>query len=165
MAQVQADSLPTFINLPVEIGFRAASGEFTYRLVKMNARNESFVLDSIPHFESIVVNRGPRVRALLKATTVSGVDLYAAADSGTVEFIVRPNPITQAAVFTVEVHQSGDCSGIQYELYDSAGRRLLLGRTDACSFPIPTTGFNSGVYVLRFKFRGLYYDVPVMIAR
>ena len=164
MAQIQADSMPTFINLPVEIGFRAESGEIAYRLVKMNDRNETFVLDSIPHFASIVVNRGPSLRALLKATTVSGVDLHTA-DSGAVEFIVKPNPIKNSSVLTVEMKESGDCSGIQYELYDSAGRRLLVGRTDACTFPIPTSGFNSGVYVLRFKFHGVYYDVPVMIAR
>jgi hypothetical protein len=166
LTQTQPDSFPTFTELPVEIGFRASNGQFTYRMVMMNGRSESVTLDSIPDYTTITVNRGPSVRTLLKSTLLlSGVELHGAAADSTVEFIVKPNPLSTTNTFTVELKGTPECSGIQYELYDSAGRRLLVGRTDACTFPIPTSGFNSGIYVLRFKFRGLFHDVPVMIAR
>ncbi len=173
LQQTQADSLPTFTELPVELGFRDAANNTVYRLVWMNARNATFTLDSIPTYTSVTVNKGPSVRALLRATvSTSGVDNRdinaidnAASDSTNVDFLVKPNPLSSTGAFSVEVRGTGDCTGILYEMFDSAGRRLLVGRTDNCQFPIPASGFNSGVYVLRFTFRGLRYDTPVMITR
>lgn len=166
LTQTQPDAQPTFTNLPIEFGFRAENGAYTYRMVRMNSRSEVVELDSIPDYTTYTVNRGPSVRVLMKSVNIpASVEANGNQDSGAVTFIVRPNPISKMSHFTVEAHGTTECGGIQYELFDSSGRRLLLGRTDSCEFPIPTSGFGSGVYVLRFKHHELFHDVPVMITR
>ncbi len=169
MTQTQPDSFGVYTNVPVEFGFLSkATKTFTYRMVRLNEKSQTAVLDSIPDYTTVSINRGPSLRALVQASLVtSGVNTTngAAADSGSVEFRVRPNPLSGTGAFTVSVQGTTECSGIQYELFDSAGHRLLVGRTDACQFPIPARAFASGVYVLRFKFHDLFHDVPVMIAR
>ncbi len=168
LSQTQADSLPTFTNLPLEFGFQTTGGQWAYRLVRMNGRTQRIVLDSVPEFTKMNLNSGPSVRVLLRSNiTVAGVEQHSGMlpDSNNIEFVVHPNPLSSTNAFTVEVHNAPNCDGIDYWLYDSAGRRLLVGHTDACEFPIPISGFNSGVYVIRFRFHELFYDVPVMIAR
>ena len=94
-----------------------------------------------------------------------GTDAGLLPDSNSVEFTVRPNPASNVAALTVQLKGQIDCDDIQYELYDTAGQRLLVGRSDICEFPVPIESFSSGTYVMRFRFHGIFYDVPVVIQR
>lgn len=147
--------------LPIPLLFEGAST--TSRVVLLDDASATFVLDSVPAFATLRVNRGDGVRSLLRVTGVSGV--AAAADSGTIEFFVKPNPSDGSAALTVQVRGVDECSGVRYELYESTGRRLGTGSSDRCEFTIPTDGISSGAYVLRFRFREVFYDVSVVLAR
>jgi hypothetical protein len=163
LQQMQPESYGTFTNLPVELGFRNSKGAFYYRMVKMTEPQQTFTLDSIPDYTLIRVNQGPTVRALLKVVSTSGVSAMAP-DSGDVKFTVRPNPAADVGAVTVEVKGASDCTNIQYELFDTSGRRILIGTNDACQFTIPIANFSSGAYVLRFNYRSTFYDIPVILA-
>lgn len=153
-----------FQQLPVEIGFVTAATP-VYRMVRMSQREQTVVFDAIPHFTTITVNRGPSVRALVKVLALAGVNASALPDSGDVAFLVRPNPVSGSGALSVQVTGTSDCSDIEYQLYDTQGRRQLIGHNSSCEFVIPTAGLASGAYVLRFRHNGTLYDVPVAIAR
>jgi len=165
--QIQADSLPTFVNLPVEIGFETIGGGMTYRTVRMNERLMTITMDSIPEFRSINVNRGPSVRALLRATAgLAGIDgSTMVTGSDGIGFFIRPNPASAGAPLSVEARGFTDCGRIGYELYDSSGRYLKAGVAGDCNFTIPSADLASGSYLLRFTTNGRLYDTQVMIAK
>ena len=134
------------------------------RVVMLDSARQTFVLDSVPSFTALRVNRGTIMRSLLRgAASVSGIG--AAPDSGAIEFFVKPNPTDGTSALTVQVRGVDDCTGLRYEFFDATGRRLGTGSTDRCELTIPTDGIASGAYVLRFRFRGIFYDVSVVVAR
>lgn len=161
LTQALNDTMIPYQNLPVELGFVSGTTT-TYRMLKLSAGQQTFVLDSIPHFTTVNVNQGPSVRALLKVSAVAGVAV-SPKDSSGVSITVRPNPAASSMPFTVEVNGTKDCSDMQYELFDTNGQRQLEGRNSSCTFTIPTAGIASGAYVLRFHHNGVLYDVPVAI--
>lgn len=165
LEQTQADSLPTFVNLPVEIGFRSDVGT-TYRVVRMDGRSTTVELDSIPDFATVTINRGPSLRALLRATsTISGVDDMAPGSGDIRGFFIRPNPATGNDMITVEARGLANCENINYQVYDSAGRYVTEGAASTCEFMLPATDLTSGSYLLRFNALGRVYDVPVVVAK
>jgi aminopeptidase N len=157
-----------FTDVPVEIGFNpAGAGVASYRMLRMSGETTEATFDSVADFSSISVNKGPSLRALLQIGSVSGVPIESTpSDTGDIHFIVRPNPTdgTHQAL-TVTMLGAPLCDNIEYELYDSSGRRLVNGRSDSCEFFIPIGSFASGAYVLRFRFNGTYYDTPVSITK
>jgi aminopeptidase N len=161
--QVQDPQYGIYTNLPVEIGFQTASTT-VYRLVNVTQATETFTLDTLPDFIGVTFNRGPTVRALLQVGSITRVEAMLQ-DSGQIRFKVRPNPASEVNALTVLVEGLSECNGIGYEMYDTSGRRLLVGTSDNCEFVIPITGFPSAAYILRFKHNGTYYDVPISIAR
>jgi aminopeptidase N len=134
------------------------------RVVMLDEASQTIVIDSVPAFQTLRVNRGATMRSLLRATRVSGI-AGMAADSGAIEFFVKPNPTDGTGALTVQVRGVDDCTGLRYEFYDATGRRLGMGASDRCELMIPTDGIASGAYVIRFRFRELFYDVPVVVAR
>lgn len=165
--QTQTNTGTIFTGLPVEIGFKGPAGT-TYRVVRMNGATEKVTLDSIPEFTSITINQGPSLRALMEGSVLSfsGVergDGFAAADG--VRVVVRPNMLKDDGAFSAEVRGSDNCTGIAYEIYDTSGRRVSTGHSDACQFTVPATQLGSGAHMIRFILREVPYDVPVMIAR
>jgi aminopeptidase N len=134
------------------------------RVVMLDSASQTFVLDSIPPYQSMRVNDDGPVRSLLRVAIQSGIEA-SAPDSGDVSFFVKPNPSDGTAALIVQVRGVSDCSGVHYELYDSSGRRLGTGSSDLCEFTIPTDGIASGAYVLRFRFREQFHDVSIVIAR
>ncbi|MBC8145908.1 MAG: hypothetical protein H7X80_10010 [bacterium] len=165
IAQTPAGDSRIYRNLPVELSFIGA-GDTTVRVVMLDAADQSFTLDSIRDYSTVGVNRGFTLRSLLRVDGVSGVEwLGPNADSGDVTFFVKPNPTDGSAALTVQVRGADDCVGVRYELYDSSGQRLGTGSSEMCEFTIPTEGIASGAYVLRFRFREIFHDVNVIIAR
>lgn len=162
LRQTQADSLPVFVNLPVEIGFRTASGEMVYKVVRMNARTMTDVLDGIPEFTAVTVNEGPSLRALMKATAgISSVPEGADDETG---FFVSPNPASGDG-FAVEAKGFPACDAIVYELYDAAGHRVASGTSDSCIFTVPAAGLPNGSYLLRCSLGRISHDIRVVVSR
>lgn len=163
--QVQPPEYGIYRSLPVEIGFRRPDGTVSHRLVRIDSEQQTVELDSLPEFTSITVNQGPTVRTLLQVASISGVEAGVAQSDSAMRFVVHPNPASGEAVLHVTARGIDDCSAISYEMYSAAGRRIVIGTADSCEFTIPILGFSSGAYILRFRHRGLYYDVPVSIAK
>ncbi len=166
LQQNQADSLPTFIGLPVEIGFRLKTGEMLYRMIRMSERSMT-VLDTIPDYMNVTINQGPSVRTLMKANAdVSGVDGGSSRDGAEdTGFFVHPNPSTNGESFAVEARGLSDCGNIAYEVYDSSGRHISAGLSGSCQFSIPATNLANGAYLLRFVVNSRPHDVRIVVSR
>ncbi len=160
--QVQPADYGVYTHLPVELGFRDPEGGITYRVVSLDDTSQTFTIDSLPAISGLTVNDGPTVRSLLQVRTITGVPLTTS-DSNDVRFTVHPNPASDTQVLHVRAENVDNCNGIGYEIYDTAGRRVVVGTAGSCEFTIPIQGFPSGAFIVRFKYAGTYYDVPVSI--
>jgi aminopeptidase N len=152
--------------LPVELYFTGLADTIvrSTAVVMLDDASQTFVIDSVPDFSTIKANQGFEVQPLLRVRTISGVE-QSALDSGDVVFFVKPNPTDGSGPLTVQVRNVDECQGVNYELYDSRGRRIGTGSSNLCEFVIPTDGISSGAYVLRFRFREVFHDVSIVIAR
>ena len=168
LTQVQKPEYGVFTNLPVELGFRGTDGNFSYRIVTMNSRSETFTIDSVPAFTSLTLNQGPSLRAPLVVGTTSGAQTdWGNGFSNSLGCSVMQNPTTTGKLTiiqtTTQTTQQG-CSGISYVLFDTTGRQASAGTTNDCQFSIDVRNAPAGPALLRLQRHGLVQDIPVMIA-
>lgn len=163
-AQTSQGDVALYRRLPIELSFINA-GRASLRVITLDSASQRFVVDSVPDYTTVGINRGATMVTLLRVNSVSGVESIAANADSAVSFAVRPNPSDGSQALSVKVNGVSDCANLRYELYDSSGQRLGTGSSEYCEFTIPTDGLSSGGYVLRFRFRNLFHDVSIVIAR
>ncbi|MCC7438839.1 MAG: hypothetical protein IT211_10140 [Armatimonadetes bacterium] len=167
LTQVQKPEYGVFTNLPVELGFRGVDGNFSYRIVTMNSRSETFTIDSVPAFASLTINQGPSLRAPLVVGKTSGAQTdLGNGFSNSIGCSVGPNPTATGKLTIIQTDTAPQgCGGISYLLFDTTGRRAVAGTSNDCQFSIDVSNAPTGPALLRLQRRGLVQDIPVMIAR
>ncbi len=73
VTQVQEEGFGKYINLPLELNFKNAAGQYFDTVLVMQNTQQEFWVEGIPNFSTLEVNRGAKVVALLRAYVYSDV--------------------------------------------------------------------------------------------
>lgn len=161
VAQVQDNDQETFMHVPFEVGFMLGDGSYHWELMTIDEKEQEFLLDSIPDFTLVEINRGPTVRALLEVKS-----LTSARESGGIfeSLTVYPNPSDD----TIFLEFNSHAGRTDVKLIDMKGsavymKRIYTGEGEN-TLAIKTDGIPSGSYILSVQNSAGTKSVSVKIA-
>lgn len=168
--QLQHDSVGLFTNVPVEITAELENGEKQEMLFKLDEKMQFFPFETSSKVKKISVNKGQRLRTLLEVRSVTTTSVNETiklfTDSTKVQITAKPNPArASAGAILVDINNLNDCTEIEYQLYDTSGKKLITGKSDRCNFSLDIKNLLSGGYILNIKTKQGLYDVPIVVAR
>lgn len=89
--QIQPAIYGTYTNLPIELGFRQKDRTYIYKILKLINSEQNFELDSIPEYDTVSVNKGPTLRALVQVDSfINSILDYSCYVSN--DIVISPNP-------------------------------------------------------------------------
>jgi aminopeptidase N len=89
--QIQNSIYGTYTNLPLELGFRQKDRTYIYKTLKLIDSEQNFELDSIPEYDTVTVNKGPTLRALVQVDSfINSILDYSSYVSN--DIVISPNP-------------------------------------------------------------------------
>lgn len=146
VSQYNPKSWGTFLDVPVELGFRMADGTYEYRLYNLGAdtvfASEIFGQD----FKSVNANKGPSVRALAKFRTVN----YTETEGESAPVSIKFAPIPASDRLTVSSTEPID----EITIVDIFGNVLLSeSNINELSHTVRLEGMAQGAYVATVRTR------------
>ncbi len=165
LTQIQPSSYGIYNNVPIEIGFKQKSnGEFFYKLITLSEIQQTFTLDSLPDYTTIIINEGPSVRTLLQVTRITNV-----AEQPTIgkqsQLKIMPNPFSNS----ITVAFSTNSPEATISIIAPDGKTVFTDRyeTEAGenTIAIPLPNLQNGTYFVRMESRNEKYSTPVILQR
>jgi hypothetical protein len=152
LKQTQDASWGTYINLPIEIGFKQPDKTFKYYIIRMTDKENVFVFDSLELFNQgpqnalVNVNNGPSLRTLLKMQTLT---VNVSDDNSSASFIeIYPNPCSNY----LSLNYKSNSQSINYMIYNSTGLEQLKGSLETINnignHRIDISNLASGMYYI-----------------
>ena len=114
--QVQPKDYGTFIDIPLEIGFRLPDNSMFYRTISIANTDTIIHIDSLPDYKSITLNQGPSLRSLLQIASVTGIESSPTFSSDSLH--IYPNPGQD--IITIE-HPFVKNEVLRISIYDIKG--------------------------------------------
>jgi aminopeptidase N len=125
ITQVQPGDYGVYTNLPVEITFNPVNGAAKSVIYNMTNKEQTFYSDSLPDFISVLVNKGPTVRTLIKLKNLT-TSLHEKEDTAE-EINFYPNPVTNIINLLIK----GISHNLNYSIVNLDGTELLKGTIEA----------------------------------
>lgn len=148
--QVQHDSLPTFVDFPIELAFLGEDGKYFHRLINISERNQIVTLYDIQPAYAITAYQPKTVRspALVKFITYTGNEVN---ETLMQKSQIFPNPTNQLAVLNITLAKDGRISVEMVDLLGNSSRivnevYLPEGKS---SLSLDLSAFEIGSYTLR----------------
>ena len=146
ITQSQDQNWGIYQKVPLEINFYGLDGTKASTIIKLNNKNETFNIDSLPDFQNPVMNQGHTLRSLMKINTLT---TYVNEIDKTGDLIsIHPNPADDLLVV-------GNKSGIvfdQYSITDVRGEKIIkdtiLYETGKSNIEIDVRDLFDGSYYL-----------------
>lgn len=148
ISQVQNKDWGIYKNLPVEFVFAGLNGDKVTKILKVNAKDTDFYLDSLPDFYAPLINGGDSLRTLLKLNNVTtAIDEI----NNNFNLFVFPNPSEDF----VSVHIDSKRKISSVKLSDVTGRLIKrYNIRDIYSnniIRLDVRELNAGLYYLTFE--------------
>lgn len=156
--QIQQDIWGTYKTLPIEFGFLNPDGNWTYRIVTLDNKEDNFILDSLKDYSYVAVNSGPSIRVLIKinslVTNVNEIDNH-------IDFEINPNPSdTQITLKLINIQHD-----VQFSIFDLSGFVHISDKISSGAefYPIDTSALPSGIYYAKIESKGFSKIVSFIV--
>ncbi|MCK5743004.1 MAG: T9SS type A sorting domain-containing protein [Chlorobi bacterium] len=167
--QVQPEEYGTFINVPIQIGFRDEDNELEYRTVIITEKDQLFADFEVPEFELLNFNRGPDFYTLMKVKSlIVGVDddIF----NNDLNISVYPNPTSDY----LNIRFSSTVGNANISLFNAAGVELLnkkistingINKYSVSTIDFPSGSLPGGIYFVRIQSAGEVATKKITIIR
>jgi aminopeptidase N len=159
--QVQADSMGSYVNLPVEIGFEDSSGVMLYHTFVLNSREEVFYLDLGFECKDFTVNKGPTLRTLMEVKEAKFVGVRE--DILTDKIKIYPNPSDSKIMVEFIAGEGFTNITLMNEVGQEVLNKKLVTKKGENIFNIDSNNFASGNYFIIINYNGIIQREKICI--
>lgn len=158
--QAQSENLGRYINLPLELNFKTGTKQYFDTVLVMRAVEQEFLLEGIPEFSGLEINRGAKVVSLLQSSVHLDVtELNSGTPTGKIFQILYSNRNTITLKFNIQ-HRS-----YHFRVFDILGRVVTEGEIDA-EKEIETINLpelNRGLYLIQLTSDGIMQTEKIVV--
>ncbi len=144
--QVQNDNLGRYINLPLELNFKTGTKQYFDTVLVMRGVEQEFLLEGIPEFSELEINRGAKVVSLLQYSVyLDVIELKSGTSTGKIFQILYSNCNAVTLKFNTQ-HKD-----YRFRIFDVLGRVATEGKIKV-EKEIETINFpelNRGLYLIQ----------------
>ncbi|MFH1051867.1 MAG: M1 family aminopeptidase [bacterium] len=163
LSQIQPDSFGVYINIPLEIGFEKPSGEYEFRMFKLNERQKSYELDLGFECKRLLINRGPNVRSLLEVKSMNIVSVEQEIAKGVLQ--LYPNPVSDKLTLSFPASNGNVVIKIYNETGKVVFRDTVVTQKANNIYNINTKDFSMGNYFVLIDYNGILMSDKFVIMR
>lgn len=158
--QVQNEDLGRYINLPLELNFKTGTKQYFDTVLVMHDVEQEFLLEGIPEFSELEINRGAHVISLLRYSVYLDVtELKSNIPTGKIFQILYSNRNAVTLKFSIQ-HQN-----YRFRIFDILGRVATEGKINVEKEieTIHLPELNRGLYLIQLTSDGTMQTEKVVI--
>jgi aminopeptidase N len=158
--QVQNEDLGRYMNLPLELNFKTGTKQYFETVLVMRDVEQEFLLEGIPEFSELKINRGAKVVSLLQYSVYLDVtELKSDTPMGKIFQVLYSNRNVVTLKFNIQ-HQN-----YRFRIFDVLGRVVTEGEINVGK-EIETINFpelNKGLYLIQLTNGGIMQTEKVVV--